>query len=204
MYAYLKGTMVEMADDNLVIEVNGIGYNVKMPSINAGLLPPRGSELKVYTYTSVREDAIWLYGFLTKDELKLFKQLITVNGIGPKGAQSVLSAMPADELRFAIYSGDIKKIAKAPGIGAKTAQRIVLDLKEKISIEDSLFQTERSGEEQASCEAFYDNRKEAIEALTALGYSRSEAVRVISAISVKEDMDVEQILKLALKQLAFI
>lgn len=204
MYAYLKGTMVEMADDNLVIEVNGIGYNVKMPSINAGLLPPRGSELKVYTYTSVREDAIWLYGFLTKDELKLFKQLITVNGIGPKGAQSVLSAMPADELRFAIYAGDIKKIAKAPGIGAKTAQRIVLDLKEKISIEDSLSQTERSGEEQASGEAFYDNRKEAIEALTALGYSRSEAVRVISAIPVKEDMDVEQILKLALKQLAFI
>lgn len=203
MYAYLKGIMVEMEEDNLVVEVNGIGYNVKMPSINAGLLPPKGSDIKVYTYTSVREDALWLYGFLTKDELNLFKQLITVNGIGPKGAQAVLSAMPADELRFAIYAGDAKKIAKAPGIGAKTAQRIILDLKEKISIEDTL-KTSVSTEELQTGEAYYDSRKEAIEALTALGYSKSDAVKVVSAIPMEEDMDVERILKLALKQLAFL
>ncbi len=192
-----------MEEDNLVVEVNGIGYNVKMPSINAGLLPPKGSDIKVYTYTSVREDALWLYGFLTKDELNLFKQLITVNGIGPKGAQAVLSAMPADELRFAIYAGDAKKIAKAPGIGAKTAQRIILDLKEKISIEDTL-KTSLTQDELQTGEAYYDSRKEAIEALTALGYSRADAVKVVSAIPMEEDMDVERILKLALKQLAFL
>ena len=192
-----------MEEDNLVVEVNGIGYNVKMPSINAGLLPPKGSDIKVYTYTSVREDALWLYGFLTKDELNLFKQLITVNGIGPKGAQAVLSAMPADELRFAIYAGDAKKIAKAPGIGAKTAQRIILDLKEKISIEDTL-KPSVSTEELQTGEAYYDSRKEAIEALTALGYSKSDAVKVVSTIPIEEDMDVERILKLALKQLAFL
>lgn len=203
MYAYLKGIMIEMEEDNLVVEVNGIGYNVKMPSINAGLLPPKGSEIKVYTYTSVREDALWLYGFLTKDELNLFKQLITVNGIGPKGAQAVLSAMPADELRFAIYAGDAKKIAKAPGIGAKTAQRIILDLKEKISIEDTL-KTSITQDELQTGEAYYDSRKEAIEALTALGYSKADAVKVVSAIPMEEDMDVERILKLALKQLAFL
>ncbi len=203
MYAYLKGIMVEMEEDNLVVEVNGIGYNVKMPQTNAGILPPKGSEIKVYTYTSVREDALWLYGFLTKDELNLFKQLITVNGIGPKGAQAVLSAMPADELRFAIYAGDAKKIAKAPGIGAKTAQRIILDLKEKISIEDTL-RGPASAEELQSGETYYDSRKEAIEALTALGYSRADAVKVVSAIPMEEEMDVERILKLALKQLAFL
>lgn len=206
MYAYLKGTFVELEEDNLIVEVQGVGYNVKMPSANAGLLPPRGSELKVYTYTSVREDAIWLYGFLTRDELTLFKQLITVNGIGPKGAQSVLSAMPADELRFAIYAGDVKKIAKAPGIGAKTAQRIILDLKEKISIEDTL--AHAGGEPKEENEAFYDSRKEAIEALTALGYSRADAVKVVSAVPFEEKdgkaPDVEQILKQALKQLAFL
>ena len=204
MYAYLKGTVVEMEEDNLVVEVNGIGYNVKMPSINAGLLPPKGSEIKVYTYTSVREDAIWLYGFLTKDELYLFKQLITVNGIGPKGAQSVLSAMPADELRFAIYAGDAGKIAKAPGIGAKTAQRIILDLKGKISIEDTLGQTIVSEDELHAGDVYYDSRKEAVEALTALGYSRADAVKAVSAVTIEKETDVEQILKLALKQLAFI
>ncbi len=112
----------------MVVETGGIGYNLRMPADAASCLPGIGSEVKIYTYTGVREDAIWLYGFSTRDELQLFQQLITVNGIGPKGAQAVLSAIPAGELRLAIYTGDVKRIAKAPGIGAKTAQRIVLDL----------------------------------------------------------------------------
>lgn len=203
MYAYLKGIIEEIEEDNLVVEVNGIGYNVKMAAANMSILPPKGSTVKVYTYTSVREDAIWLYGFLTRDDLSMFKLLITVNGIGPKGAQAVLSAMPADELRFAIYAGDAKKIAKAPGIGAKTAQRIILDLKEKISLEDSL--THITDAETATAnDVCYGNRKEAIEALTALGYSRSDAVKAVSAVVTDEQMDVEKILKLSLKQLAFL
>lgn len=203
MYAYLKGIIEEIEEDNLVVEVNGIGYNVKMASANMSILPPKGSTVKVYTYTSVREDAIWLYGFLTRDDLSMFKLLITVNGIGPKGAQAVLSAMPADELRFAIYAGDAKKIAKAPGIGAKTAQRIILDLKEKISLEDSLAHI-TDAEAATANDICYGNRKEAIEALTALGYSRSDAVKAVSAVVTDEQMDVEKILKLSLKQLAFL
>ena len=204
MYAYLKGTVVEMEEDNLVVEVNGIGYNVKMPSINAGLLPPKGSEIKVYTYTSVREDAIWLYGFLTKDELHLFKQLITVNGIGPKGAQSVLSAMPADELRFAVLSDDVKTISRAPGIGRKTAQKLILELKDKLKLEDA-FEKKLAHEQEAAAlsgsEALHDGRREAVEALTALGYSNTDALRAVRKVTDIDPEDVEGLLKAALKNL---
>lgn len=186
----------------MVVETGGIGYNLRMPADAASCLPGIGSEVKIYTYTSVREDAIWLYGFSTRDELQLFQQLITVNGIGPKGAQAVLSAIPVGELRLAIYTGDVKRIAKAPGIGAKTAQRIVLDLKDQISLEDTLaaekapeaFDSSVSGKE----------RREAVEALTALGYAQADAVKVIRSVPDADKMDVEQLLKAALKQLAFL
>ena len=138
MYAYLKGTIEEITEDNLVLEVNQIGYNIKISSRTANLLEGIGSFAKIYTYTLVREDTFQLYGFLTRDDLDIFKQLITVNGIGPKGGLAILSIMSADELRFAILSGDAKAIAKAPGVGAKTAERVILDLKDKVSLEDAL------------------------------------------------------------------
>ncbi len=142
MIAYLKGKITDIAEENVVLEVNDIGYNVKITGRTLGMLPAAGEEVKIYTYTYVREDAIHLYGFLTRDDLKMFKLLITVNGIGPKGALAVLSVMDADELRFAIISGDAKAIAKAPGIGGKTAERAILDLKDKVSIEDSFVNKE--------------------------------------------------------------
>lgn len=201
MYAYVKGRLIETDEDNVVVEVGGIGYNIKMAADGISYLPSIGSEVKLYTYTSVREDAIWLYGFLTREELSMFKLLITVSGIGPKGAQAVLSAISTDDLRYAIYTGDVKKIAKAPGIGAKTAQRIVLDLKDKVSFDDVLG-TESLKPREA--EAYGENRKEAIEALTALGYAPSDAAKVINAVPDADKMDVEQLLKAALKQLAFL
>ena len=124
MYAYFKGILTEKYIESIVVEVENIGYNIKVSHGTVAMLPPVGEMIKVYTYTSVREDAIQLYGFLSKDDLDIFKLLINVNGIGPKGGQSILSVMSADELRFAIVSGDAKMIAKAPGIGAKTAQRV--------------------------------------------------------------------------------
>ena len=120
MYAYIKGILEEITEDAVVVEAGGIGYNIKVSASTADLLPGIGSEVKVYTYTLVREDAFSLYGFLTRDDLDIFKKLITVSGIGPKGGLAILSVMSADALRFAVMAGDAKAIAKAPGVGVET------------------------------------------------------------------------------------
>jgi len=198
MYAYFKGKIAAKEAETVVMEVNGIGYNIRVSAGTAALLPAVGEEAKLYTYTAVREDAIWLYGFLTKDDLDIFRLLISVNGIGPKGGQSILSVMSPDELRFAIFSGDVKMIAKAPGIGAKTAQRIILDMRDKISLEDTLHIEEDKRTETA---AVSDSMREAVEALTALGYSATEAARAVKAVEGADEMKVEDILKASLKHL---
>jgi Holliday junction DNA helicase RuvA len=209
LYAYIKGTLEEITEDNIVVEAGGIGYNVKVSASTVGLLPGLGDEIKIYTYTLVREDAFSLYGFLTRDDLSIFKQLITVNGIGPKGGLAILSVMSADDLRLAIVTGDAKMIAKAPGIGKKTAERVILDLRDKISMEDVL-----SGGMDVSVEEMPSGaaggkgadtanalRKEAIEALTALGYSMSDATAATRKVEITEDTTVEDVLKLALKHI---
>lgn len=203
MIAYLKGKLADIAEENVVLEVNNIGYNVKITGRTLGMLPPVGEEIKIYTYTYVREDAIHLYGFLTRDDMSMFKLLITVNGIGPKGALAVLSVMDADELRFAIISGDAKAISKAPGIGGKTAERAILDLKDKVSIEDSFVnkESERYQEGMGGAGEAEAVIKEAAEALTALGYSASEALRAVKQVENAGDLSVEEVLKLALKKL---
>lgn len=199
MIAYLNGILAEIEEENIVIEVNGIGYNVRIPAGMAGRLPQIGEVVKLYTYTSVREDAIGLYGFLSRDDLNMYRQLITVSGIGPKGGLSVLSAMSADELRMAVISQDAKAIAKAPGVGTKTAQRIILELKDKISLEDTAMMrvpqgSMLTGKSQAQTEA--------VEALTALGYSPSEALRAVKTVLQETpDLDVEALLKAALKKM---
>ena len=198
MYAYIKGEIAEITEDNVVIECNNIGYNIKVPFSVIQKLPGIGQSIKIYTYTSVREDAFVLYGFLTKDDLYIFKKLITVNGIGPKGALGILSAMSADDLRFAIIAGDSKTISKAPGIGAKSAERIILDLKDKISLpsetegNDSIVPTGVSLQES-------DAKNEAVEAMVALGYSAAEALKAVRQLEITDDMDSGMILKAALK-----
>lgn len=206
MYAYLKGTLEEIAEDNIVVEVANIGYNVKVSTTTTEVLPGIGSEVKIYTYTLVREDSFSLYGFLTRDDLEIFKKLITVNGIGPKGGLAILSVMNADALRFAIMAGDAKSIAKAPGVGNKTAERVILDLRDKISLKDTLHGLGGPVENAGSTltgSAGTDNmmRKEAIEALVALGYSASDATSAVKKVEVTEDTTVESILKAALKHM---
>ena len=202
MIAFVRGNIENLTEENVVIDVNGIGYNVKISAGTAALLPGLGEEVKLYTYTSVREDAFNLFGFLTRDELEIFKKLITVNGIGPKGGLSILSVMSADDIRFAVISGDAKMIAKAPGIGKKTAERVILDLKDKISLEDTLIHKDMSGGSVAEGSDMENSaRNEAIEALTALGYSASDALRAVKAVQIDDSMDVEVILKLALKNM---
>lgn len=205
MIAYIKGEVADISEDNVVVEANQIGYNIKISATTAALLPGIGEEVKIYTYTCVREDAFWLYGFLTKDDLEIFKKLITVNGIGPKGGLAILSVLTADDLRFAILAGDAKAIAKAPGIGAKTAERVILDLKDKVSIEESFVYREAAevrgtitgGETGAGAVAVI--RNEAVEALTALGYSASDALKAVKQIEITEATNTEEVLKQALK-----
>ncbi len=206
MYAYIKGTLEEITEDNIVVENGGIGYNIKVSTTTAELLPGYGSEVKIYTYTLVREDTFSLYGFLTRDDLEIFKKLITVNGIGPKGGLAILSVMSADSLRFAIMAGDAKAIAKAPGVGSKTAERVILDLRDKISLEDTLRNlgnTDVSAAGNAGIDVESNNimKREAIEALTALGYSASDATAAVRKVETAEDSTVETILKAALKNM---
>lgn len=197
MYAYFKGELEDIGSENIVVDVGGIGYNIKVSEDVISKLPALHYKVQIYTYTSVREDAIQLYGFLTPEDLKMFRKLITVSGIGPKAAQAILSVMDADALKFAIISGDSKAISKAPGVGGKSAERIILELKDKVSIEDTF-----SGDEGEVFTSTNDKVKnEAIEALIALGYSPSDAIRATSKIVVTEDMSVETMLKMALKNI---
>lgn len=153
----------------------------------------------MYTYLHLREDVMVLYGFLTKDDLELFKQLITVSGIGPKGGLAILSTLDADDLRFAVLSGDAKAISKAPGIGAKTAQRVILELKDKMSLEDAFEKKTMHVEERAQSAGGASVKNDAVMALTALGYSSTESLKAVSKVTITEDMDVEDVLKAALK-----
>ena len=158
--------------------------------------------MKIYTYLQVKEDDMQLYGFLTRDDLNIFKLLLGVNGIGPKGALAVLSVMTPDDLRFAVLGEDAKSIAKAPGIGNKTAQRVILELKDKISLEDAFeAKTVHVAEGQSATSSV---KNEAVQALTALGYSSSEALKAVSGVELTEDITVEEVLKEALKQMAFL
>lgn len=201
MIAFVKGIVEDLTDGNVVLDVGGIGYNIKISPRTAGFLPAYGQEVKLYTYTLVREDAFSLFGFLGKEELELFKQLITVNGVGPKVALGILSAMDVMDLRFAILAQDAKKIAKAPGIGPKTAERIILDLKDKVKIEEPFAResTPIMGNAQAQA-----NTTEAVEALTALGYGASEAMKAVNGVENAAELTTEQLLKAALKRMAFL
>lgn len=203
MYSYIKGILADMEEDLVVVEAGGIGYNIYTTGQTFNYLPSIGEEVKLYTYLNVREDAMVLYGFLTKDDLRVFKLLIGVSGIGPKGALAILSVMTTDDLRFAVLGEDAKAIAKAPGIGAKTAQRLILELKDKLSLEEAFEQKLEYTEEQKAGNA-KGAKNEAVQALVALGYSSSEALKAVNGVSITEDTDVEDILKAALKNMAFL
>ena len=201
MIGFLKGTLEAVYNERIQIDVNGIGFNVNMPLSQIEGLEGMGSYVKIYTYMAVREDAMQLYGFTTADSLDLFKMLIQVNGIGPKGALALLSSMTTDDLRFAIMSGDSKTISKAPGIGAKTAQRLIIDLKDKVSVRDMLDNYSVNKISTAS-EEMNSARAEAVEALTALGYSATDAMKAVRSSGADDDADTETIIKLAFRQLA--
>lgn len=204
MYAYLKGTVVQKTADRIVVEVSGVGYNVYVSPGRIYDFPEYGEEVKIYTYTSVREDAINLFGFVTLDELELFKLLISVSGIGPKGGLAMLSVMSVDDIRYAIMTGDAKLLAKAPGIGKKTAERVIIDLKDKVKAQD--FEAPMTGAALEKTLMEHPKARDAADALVALGYSGKEAehaveqvLRELEAQSGEDVIHSDQILKLALK-----
>lgn len=201
MIAFIQGELCDAGQDTIVVACHGIGYEIQIPVSVAQVLPDPGNVVKIYTYTYVREDALGLFGFLTQDDLKIFKLLITVNGVGPKAALAILSAMTADELRFAILAEDAKAIAKAPGIGPKTAKRMIIELKDKLNLESMI---EGHGDAEMSLldpgDAAANVRDEVIMALTALGYGNTEAIRAVRAVSGADEMDSETLLKQALKK----
>lgn len=203
MYSYIKGTLEEIGDGQIIVDNHGIGYQIQTPGNGMDGFLTLGETVKIYTYLHVKEDGIALFGFPTKDGLNLFRLLLKVNGIGPKGALGILSALTADDLRFAVIGGDAKAIAKAPGIGVKSAQRIILELKDKLDFNDIL---ENQSEEGVTAFPSAANtvKNEAVQALTALGYSSSEALMALAKTEILDDADVESVLKAALKQMAFL
>lgn len=203
MISYIRGPLIEIEEDTIVVEAAGVGYNIKVPMSVLDELPGMGKEVRIYTYLQVREDAMSLFGFMTRQDLKMFKQLLGVNGIGPKGALGLLSAMRPDDLRLAIISGDVKAISRAPGIGLKTAQRVILDLKDRISMEEVMPVFAGGLEEREKGSTLADAGKEAVDALVALGYSGMEATKAVRQVEITEGMTAEEVLKASLKHLAF-
>ena len=205
MIAYVNGIIEYIEEGLCVVDVGGVGMNVYISGSTMDRMPGIGEAVKLYTYTSVKEDSFTLYGFLSRDELSLFKMLITVNGIGPKGGLSILSVMTPDDLRFAIMAGDSKSISAAPGIGKKTAERITLELRDKIKVsEDDMLgnraavtMDDLSGEASSA-------RDEAVAALVALGYNSTDAMKAVRKVLKADESaasDTEVLLKLALKEM---
>jgi len=200
MISYIIGTISEIRDDSLVLENNGIGYFISVPSSMLDGLTC-GDEVRIHTYMAVREDAIALYGFRTKDDLGVFRLLLGVSGIGPKGALAVLSALSADDLRFAVLADDAATISKVPGIGKKTAQKLILELKDKMDLQDA-FEKKAANTAAAGELPAGSPQSEAVLALASLGYPSAEALKAVRKVSAGDAADnVEELLKKALKEL---
>lgn len=198
MIAFVKGSLAEVELDRVIIDVGGVGYNVFVSSYTISRLPLEGNEVKLYTHLNVKEDLMQLYGFLSKDELRIFKLLIGVNGIGPKGGLGILSHLTPDDLRFAVMSNDVKAISAAPGIGKKTAEKLILELKDKLgSIEPEEVTTSESVTGNVSFSR--EIQTEVVQALVTLGYGSTEALRAVTNVMTEQEESVEEILKKALK-----
>ena len=201
MISFIHGVLSEVESGMIVVEAGGVGYGIHVPASVIGELPHIGEEIKVYTHFSVKEDEQSLFGFLYREDREMFLRLLSVSGIGPKGALGILSVLKPNDLRLAIVTGDAKAISRAPGIGGKTAQRGILELKDKI---DAVSAFSGAGDSAAALQqaagAFQAGpAEEAIDALEVLGYSRMEAGRAVRSISLTPEMTTEEILKLALK-----
>ena len=192
MISYIRGELVALEEDKVIVDVGGVGYGIFMSGQAMGQLPPVGSKVKIHTYLNVKEDAMQLYGFLNRDALSVFKLLIGVSGIGPKGGLGILAQLTPDELRFAVMSKDIKK----------TAEKLIVELKDKLKIEDVLdHQVEAANGADEDTVNAQGLQADAVQALTALGYGSTEALQAVRKVEMDESTTVEDLLKGALKYL---
>lgn len=198
MISYIRGTLAEMEREKVIVDVQGVGYGVFMPERAMGLLPRIGNEVKLHTYLNVREDAMQLFGFLTRDDLAIFKLLIGVSGIGPKGGLGILSQLSADDLRFAVLAGDVKAISATPGIGKKTAEKLIIELKDKLDLDEMLHPSGQAETAGSADTAVNSVQSEAVQALVALGYGSTESLKAVKKVNL-ENTTVEEVLKEALK-----
>ena len=203
MISYVRGELVAIEDDKVILDVNGVGFGIYMPAQSMTLLPTIGEEVRLHTYMNVREDAMQLFGFLTRDDLNVFKLVIGVSGIGPKGGLNILSQLSPDDLRFAVMANDAKTIAATPGIGKKTAEKLIIELKDKLSIEDVLNKTVEQDATTPTTNASNEIQAEAVQALVALGYGSTESMKAVKKVPLEEETTVEEVLKLALKNMMF-
>lgn len=202
MIGYIKGEVTDILEDSLIIENNGIGYSIYTSQMVLGNLSQQTKDVKIYTYLHVREDEMSLFGFLTKDELNCFKLLISVNGVGPKAALAVLSVLSVQDLTYAVMAEDTKAITKANGVGTKGANRIIMELKDKLKIED-LLDASLHGDDISPAKNIGDEGSvsDTVLALVSLGYSETEALKAIKKVDGAQSMNSEELLKQALKKL---
>ena len=198
MYAFIEGQVCEKTNNTLVLLAGGVGYQLSCSMNTLQAAPMTGETMRCHTWLSVREDAMELFGFATLEEKQLFLSLTSVSGVGPKTALGILGSMPLRDLNLAILLGDVTALSRAPGIGKKTAQRIALELKDKISQSDVDASAPGAA---AAVPLTADNFAEAIEALTALGYSSTEARSALSGVKDK-DASVEELIRTALRTMA--
>lgn len=204
MISYIRGELVAIEEDKAIIDVQGVGYGIFMPGHALNQLPHIGSEVKLHTYLNVREDAMQLFGFLTSDDLHVYKLVIGVSGIGPKGGLAILSTLSPNDLRFAVASSDVKAISAAPGIGKKTAEKLIIELKDKLSIEDALPKEISDSMDGNTIASTTENKTAAAQALVALGYDMTSSMKAVRKVDDLEGIkSVEDILKEALKHLTF-
>ncbi len=194
MIAHIEGILSEKNADSVVIDCQGVGYELSVSMSTLAACPAAGKSVKLYTYLAVREDGVELYGFLSREEKRMFMRLIGVSGVGPKSALGILGVLSVHDLSVALVTGDAAALSRAPGVGKKTAQRLVLELKDKVSND------ELTGSSPAFVPAAHSAEAEAIEALMALGYASSEAARAVSQVSGTSDKANDLIFQ-ALKKL---
>ena len=197
MYEYIKGKYIGINKDYIIVENNGIGYRIFTSGATMSAMPASGEEVKLYLEQIVREDFIGLYGFETKEELEMFKLLLGINGVGSKAALSLLSISRINNLKYAIITGDDKQLCRAPGIGKKTAGRIILELKDKLSKEDMIIENGNLEELNGADENCAVKMNETLGALLALGYSEKEAE--LSLKKANKEESVENIIKECLR-----
>ncbi len=198
MIGFVSGKLSMILDNGVIIDNNGIGYKIMVSPRTISNLPSINTEVKLFTHMNVREDDISLFGFFTIEEINMFNMLTSVSGIGSKVGMGILGNFTPSQLILAIVSEDANMLSKAPGVGKKTAQRIILELKDKMKTENNYFDTEDTGVSVATSDVI-SAKQDAIDALLALGYSRSESIQTVMEVALPE-MSTEEIIKLALKK----